>query len=301
MKITRTALLRPVAVTVLTVAVVAIGLFSFSRLEVDYLPEVTYPMVKIHIWWRGATPEEIETNVADPLERAMATVDNLDYLSSSSIEGMYTLLVNFRYGVSVDAAYQDVTAIMGRAARSLPRDIDPPFVVKADPSQLPVMEVTVTSPKRSLVWLRDWSENWLADRLNAVDGTAGAEVVGGLKREIRIHLDPRRLEAYGITPASISSKLFEENMDMFAGRISTGRHEFIARTMGEFESLDEIRDVVIGMGDGGRQIRLRDIAAVEDNCGRNWLKRLKIFVYQYYGCFRIINIFFIFRICQKCK
>ncbi len=97
MKITATTLKRPVSVTVLAIAVFAVGLFSVKQLDVDYLPDITYPMVKVYVWWPGATPDEIETNLADPIERVMATVDNVDYLDSSSIEGMYTLLVNFQY------------------------------------------------------------------------------------------------------------------------------------------------------------------------------------------------------------
>jgi len=194
MKITDISLKHRVAVTVLTVSAAVLGWFGLTQLDVDYLPEITYPMVKVHIWWRGATPEEIETNIAEPIEQAMATVDHLDYLDSSSIEGMYTLLVNFRYGTDVDVAYQDVMAIMGRVNPQLPPDMDPPMVMKADPSQLPVLEVTLASDRRSLVWLRDWAENWLVERLSTVQGTAGAEVVGGLKREIRVHLDPRTPE-----------------------------------------------------------------------------------------------------------
>lgn len=96
MKITDLSLKRSVAVFVLSIAAMALGWFALIRLDVDYLPDIKYPMVKIHVYWRGATPEEIETNIADPVERAMATVDNLDYLDSSCIEGMYMLLVNFR-------------------------------------------------------------------------------------------------------------------------------------------------------------------------------------------------------------
>jgi len=265
MKITATTLKRPVAVTVLAIAVVATGLFSLKQLDVDYLPDITYPMVKVHIWWRGATPDEIETNLADPIERVMATVDNVDYLDSSSIEGMYSLLVNFQYGVSVDTAYQDVIAAMGRIARTLPPDIDPPVIIKADPSQLPVMEVTISSDARSLVWLREWAENWLTDRLTAVPGTAGVEVVGGLQREIRVHLDPQRLAAYGLTPARIAKVLFEENREMFAGRVTVETREIIARTMGEFESLDEIRNVVVAAGPNGANVYLKDVATVEDS------------------------------------
>jgi CzcA family heavy metal efflux pump len=265
MSLTQTALSRPVAVAVLVAAVFMLGVFGLLTLPVDYLPDITYPMVKIHIYWRGATPEEIDTNIADPLERVMATVDRLDYLESTTTEGMYTLLVNFRYGTNVDVAYQDVMAAYGRITRGLPKDMDPPIIMKADPSQLPVMEVTLSSPERSLVWLRDWADNWLQDRLTTVEGTAGAEIVGGLKREIRIHLDPDRLRGMGLTPAQVGKALQLSNLETFAGRVTVETREIIARTMGEFENLDEIRDVAVARGAGGKIVYVRDVATVEDS------------------------------------
>jgi hydrophobe/amphiphile efflux-1 (HAE1) family protein len=265
MRITEVSLSRPVATTVLALAVLVVGFYAFSTLQVDYLPDITYPMVKIHIYWRGATPEEIDTNIADPLERVMSTVDNLDYLESTTTEGMYTLLVNFRYGTNIDVAYQDVMAAYGRIVRQLPRDMDPPVIFKADPSQLPVMEVTLSSPERSLVWLRDWAENWLQDRLTVVQGTAGVEIVGGLKREIRIHLDLNRLSGLGLTPAQVGRALELSNLETFAGRVTVETREIIARTMGEFENLDEIRGVAVGRGAGGRIVYVRDVATVEDS------------------------------------
>lgn len=265
MKLTDISLKRRVAVTVLAVAAAVGGFFSLTRLDVDYLPEITYPMVKIHIYWRGATPEEMETNIAEPVERAMATVDNLDYLDGSCIEGMYTLLVNFQYGIDVDTAYQDVLAVMGRVNRELPDDIDPPVIIKADPSQLPVMEVTISSDQRSLVWLREWADNWLVDRLSAVPGTAGAEVTGGLEREIRVHLDPVRLTAYGLSPEQVTTALRDENRQIFAGRVTVENREIIARTMGEFENLDEIRNTAIARGPNGNLVYVRDVARVEDS------------------------------------
>jgi hydrophobe/amphiphile efflux-1 (HAE1) family protein len=264
MNMTKTTLSRPIAASVIAIAVFVVGLFALGQLDVDYLPDITYPMIKIHIWWRGATPEDIDENIADPVERVLATVDNLDYLESSSIEGMYTLLVNFEYGVDVEEAYQDVITAMGRIARELPADMDPPVIIKADPSQLPVMQVTVSSQKRDLVWLRDWCDNWLQDRIVTVSGTAGAEIVGGLKREIRVHLDPTRLLAYGLSPATIAKTLYEENKEMFAGRVTVESREIIARTMGEFESLEEIRNVVVAHSEQGL-VYLKDVASVEDS------------------------------------
>lgn len=264
MNITKSTLLRPIGAAVIAIAVFVVGLFSLRQLDVDYLPDITYPMIKIHISWPGATPEDIDRNIADPIERVMSTLDNLDYLESSSIEGLYTLLVNFEYGVAVEVAYQDVIAAMGRIAKDLPVDMEPPMIIKADPSQLPVMEVTVTSQQRDLVWLRDWADNWLQDRIVTVHGTAGMEIVGGLEREIRVHLDPSRMLAYGLSPSGIARTLYEENKEMFAGRVTVESREVIARTMGEFESLDEIRNVVVAHSDRGL-VYLKDVASVEDS------------------------------------
>ncbi|MGC9328974.1 MAG: efflux RND transporter permease subunit, partial [Candidatus Hinthialibacter sp.] len=265
MKLTATVLKRPVAATVLTLAALAAGWFSLTQLDVNYLPDISYPMVKIHIWWRGATADDIENNVADPLEEVIATVDDLDYIESSSIEGMYTLLANFEYGVDVEVAFQDVVAAMGRVTKNLPRDMDPPVIIKADPSQLPVIEVMITSDEHDLVWLRQWAEEWLIDRLTSVPGSAGAEIVGGLEREIRVHLDPDRLQAYKITPTQVSKALYEENLETFAGRVTIEPREIIARTMGEFESLEEIENVVIARDSNGEEIYIKDIARVEDS------------------------------------
>ena len=265
MKLTAITLKRPVATTVLVIAIVAMGLFGLSQLDVDYLPDITYPMIKIHIWWRGATPDEIETNIAEPIERVMATVDNLDYLESSSIEGMYTLLVNFQYGVQVENAFQDVVSAMARAARQLPTDIDTPLIIKADPSFLPVMQVIVTSNSRTLVWLREWADKWLIDKLVTVSGTAGVEIVGGLEREIRVHLDPQRMSAYNLSPDRIVKVLSEENREMFAGRVTVENREILARTMGEFENLNEIKNVIVTQGQHEEKVYLKDIANVEDS------------------------------------
>jgi HAE1 family hydrophobic/amphiphilic exporter-1 len=265
MNLTEGSLKHPVALTVLVLAAIAMGVFSLNQLDVDYLPDITYPMIKIHIWWRGATPDEIEVNIAEPLERVMATVDHLDYLESSSLEGMYTLLVNFQYGVDVDDAFQDVVSAMGRAERHLPPDIDTPLIIKADPSFLPIIQVIVTSDRRTLVWLREWADNWLTDRLVAVQGTGGVEIVGGLEREIRVHLDPQRLSAFDLSPDHIVKTLYEENREVFAGRVTLENREIIARTMGEFESLEEIENVVITQSPDGEKVYLKDIALVEDS------------------------------------
>ena len=263
MKLTQYTVHRRLATTAIIVALVVLGLYGLWRLPVDFLPNITYPMIKVHIWWRGATPEEINKNIADPIERQMATVDDLDYLESSSIEGMYTLQANFKYGVNVDVAYQDALAAMARVARELPKDMDPPVIIKADPSQLPVVQLTVSSDQWDLVEIRTWVDEWLQDQLLAVAGVAGTEIVGGLKREIRVHLNPDALEKFGISLADVLKRLQEENVEQFGGRVTVGPKEIIARTVGEYKSLEEIREVLLTR-DGQAKVYVRDVAEVLD-------------------------------------
>lgn len=263
MKLTQYTVHHRLATGAIVFALLVMGIYGLVQLPVDLLPKITYPLVKVNIWWRGATPEDISKNIADLVERQISTVEGVDYLQSSSIEGMYALEVNFQYGVNVDVAYQDALAAMARVARGLPKDIDPPVIVKSDPSQLPVLQFTIASEEWDLTRLRTWVDGWLQDRMIAVPGVAGTEIVGGLKREIRVHLDPTELEKRGLTLAGILKRLQQENIEQFGGRVTQGTRELIARTTGEYRSLEDIRNVLIAR-EGPAKILLRDIAQVED-------------------------------------
>lgn len=264
MKITALAVKRRIATAVIVITLTILGVYGLWQLPTNFLPDMTYPMIKVYIYARGATPDELNVNVADPVERQMASVDGLDYLESSSIEGMYTLTANFQYGVSIDTAYQDALAAMARVARKLPKDIDPPIVFKADPSQLPAIQLTVSSDQWDLVKLRTWVDKWLQNQIIAVQGVAGTDITGGLRREIMVHLDAAALEKYGLSLPAVTKRLQEENIEQFGGRITVGPREFIARTVGEFRSLEEIKAVVLKSGDSGK-VYLQDVAQVEDD------------------------------------
>ena len=264
MILTRVAVRRRIATAVIAVALTVLGAWGFTRLPVDFLPSITYPMIKVHIWWRGATTEDVARDLAEPIEQQMATVDGLDWLESSSIEGMYTLQANFGYGVDVDVAYQDALAALARVARELPPDIDPPVIIKADPSQLPILQITAGGEGWDAVRLRTWADNWLKDRLVAVPGVAGVEVVGGLEREIRVLLDPEAVASHGLTLVQVQARLSAANMQVVGGRVTAGPHELIARTTGEFTDLEQIRATVLLSDGAGRVVRVRDLATVAD-------------------------------------
>ncbi|MFP4650588.1 MAG: efflux RND transporter permease subunit, partial [Desulfobacterales bacterium] len=264
MKITEYAVSRRLAACAIAAALVVLGFYGLWRLPVDYLPDVNYPMVKIQIQWPAATPDEIDTEIADPLERLMATVDRLDHLESSSMEGLYSLDVHFEDGADIDVAFQDVLAALTRAQRQLPDDTEAPYVFKADPSQLPVMQITAASDRWGPVKLRDWADNWLQDRILAVSGVAGTEIIGGLEREIRIELDPSAMEKHGISLNRVIDRISSENTEITAGRVTEGPREIIARTMGEYADLDEIGSVVVAEN-GPAKVYLKDIAEVADS------------------------------------
>lgn len=264
MNITNESIKRPIAITVIVFAAIVIGIFGFTQLPVNLLPDITYPLVKVYISWRGATPEEIEDNIAEVIEPRMATVDNLDYLESQCTDSLYTLLINFDYNADRDIAYQDVTAKMGLVKKKLPATAEEPLIIKADPSQLPVMDLLVVSQKMDLVSLRLWVENELQKHFATVEGTAGTEVTGGLLREIRIIVNPHKMQALGITADALLKVLREANIELSAGRITGETKEFNVRTMGRFASINDIKNVILKCDEYGGYVYLRDIAKVID-------------------------------------
>ncbi|MBN1821109.1 MAG: efflux RND transporter permease subunit, partial [Prolixibacteraceae bacterium] len=181
------------------IVLMVVGIAGFFRMPTNMLPDVTYPLVKVYIHWPAATPEQIENEVAEIVERKMTTVDNLDYIESTSEEGIYTLLVNFDFSVNRDVAYQDVLAKMGEVKKELPQGIQEPVILKAEPSMLPVVEILVSSENMSLTQLRTWVENEFQEEFASVKGSAGTALSGGMTREIRVHINALKLQGYNIT------------------------------------------------------------------------------------------------------
>lgn len=266
MRLTHYAVHRRLGTAAIATLLVVMGLYGLFRLPMDYLPSITYPLVKVEIRWQGAAPAEIEKNIAEPVERMVSTVDRLDHIDSSSMEGRYTMDVHFEYGADVDVAFQDVLAALARAQNRLPDDAEAPFAFKADPSQIPVMQLTVSSDHWNQIKLRDWAEDWFQDRILAVSGVAGTDIVGGLEREIHIRIDPEIMEKHNLVLENVINRVSHENMELSGGRITIGPREILVRTMGEFTSIEDIRNIVVAAV-GHQKILLRDIAHVFDGHG----------------------------------
>ncbi|MBN1822189.1 MAG: efflux RND transporter permease subunit, partial [Prolixibacteraceae bacterium] len=196
MKLTIQSITRPAGTIMLMIVLMVVGIAGFFRMPTNILPDVTYPLVKVYIHWPAATPEQIENEVAAIAERKITTVDNLDYIESTSEEGIYTLLVNFDFSVNRDVAYQDVLAKMGEVKKELPQGIQEPVILKAEPSMLPVVEILVSSENMSLTQLRTWVDNEFQEEFASVKGSAGTALSGGMTREIRVHINALKLQGY---------------------------------------------------------------------------------------------------------
>jgi len=263
MRFSDTSIRRPIGTLMVTLVVIVLGFFGVRNLSVDLLPDITYPLVKINTRYPGVSPEQIEDTVTKPIERQVATVDNVEYVSSISSEGISLIDVNFKYGTNMDVALQDVRAKLDLAIRDLPSDTERPFAFKADPQQLPIMNYAVSSKRRNLIELREWVEDNLQDQLTKIAGVASVDITGGLTREIQVHIEPQRLVALGLTFDQVINILKRENLELPGGRVTAGKREYIVRTMGRYPTVKFIEAIVVKATDSG-VVYLKDLAQVKD-------------------------------------
>jgi HAE1 family hydrophobic/amphiphilic exporter-1 len=256
------AVRRPVLTSMIVVALVILGTFSYLTLGVDLLPGIEFPYVTVTTVYPGAGPEEVETQVTKPIEDAISTIANVKSLISFSQENVSTAVIEFELGVDPDLAAIDVKDKVDAIRASLPNDAEAPTVLKFDINAMPIMDVTLSGPQ-SLEALTDFADDVVEERLARVDGVARVTLVGGLKREVEVLLQPDRLRAYGLTVTDVAGVVGGENLSVPAGRITEPDAEVSVRVVGEYRSLAELRDLPLRLPSGGR-IRLRDVAVVRE-------------------------------------
>ncbi len=249
---------RPVTVFVFTMAAVVFGLVAFRDLAVDLLPEITYPSLTIRTDYEGAAPAEVESLVTRPVENAVGVVNGVVKASSSSRADVSEVTLEFSWGIDMDMAALDVRERLDLV--ELPDDAANPILLRYDPSLDPVMRIGV-SGDGDLVRLRLLAEQEVERALERVEGVAAVVVSGGLKEEIQIELDERRLANLGLSVASVSARLAQENVNLTGGRLQEGQTEYLVRTINEFDRPSDIRSIVID-NTTGTPVRLEDVALV---------------------------------------
>ncbi len=268
MWLTNLAIKRPVVILMLFMALAVLGIKSRSEMPLDLNPKVDLPYVVISTVYPGAGPEEIETLVSKPLEDAIGSVNGLKNITSNSQEGVSIVQLEFELGTNLDVAISDVRGKVDGARRALPDDTDSPVIQKIDVGAQPILYMGISS-KRPPRELRELVDDVVKDRLGKLKGVASVNVTGGEQRQIQVNVDKNRLEAYGLSISQVSQALTAGNLNLPSGRIKEGGREYAVRAVGEFASVDEIRNLKInvpGVDKGpNRVLMIGDIAEVKDS------------------------------------
>ncbi|MFT6108865.1 MAG: HAE1 family hydrophobic/amphiphilic exporter-1 [Planctomycetota bacterium] len=253
---------RPVFATMVALMVVALGAVSFTRLRIDLLPAVELPTCSIRTQYEGASPEVVERLVTQILEEIVATVPGVEEITSQSSEGQSRLTVRFSFGVDLDAAAIDLQSRIEQEIDELPEEVGRPRVSKFDIASFPIVILGVSSPLDP-VELTEIVEDQVRFRFARIPGVAQVDPWGSYNREVRVEVDPARVNALGIPLDSILDALRDANIDRPAGKLEQGKKETTLRAPSEFRSLDEIRDtIVLERGDGA--VTIGQIAKVKD-------------------------------------
>jgi len=254
---------RPVFATMMMVTLVVLGVVAYGRLAVDEYPDVTYPTVVAQTSYPGASPEVMEREVSRPIEEALNTVQGIQEITSTSLEGSSLVRVQLQLGVDVMAAQQEVQSKIARIRRQLPEDIEDPVIIRFDPNERPIMSIAVQSSARPMRELTDLADEVISTRLEAIPGVGGVNLVGGAARQIRVQLDPNAMRSYGVSPPQVVQALQRENQEVPAGRVRRGDQERLVRITGRIEDPRVFRDVTVAVR-GGVPVRLGDVGTVVD-------------------------------------
>ncbi|NOR14260.1 MAG: hypothetical protein GQ544_01005 [Candidatus Aminicenantes bacterium] len=264
MKITQISVKRPVTSFMFFVAIVLLGFVSLRELSIDLLPDIAYPKLSVVTQYPGVAPEEIETIITDDLEAAVSRIPGLRRVESISKEGVSYLTLEFAWGTDMDFALLHTREQLDSVRDRLPDGVEEPTIIPFDPHSRPILVLSI-SGERSLLELKEFSEELIKPRLEQIEGIGSAEIAGGVEREIQVEVDPRFLSLYGLTIDQISQRIDAFNRNLQGGTIRKGRFRYALRVVGEFESLDEIGEISLKTTENRGVIRLKDIAQIKDS------------------------------------
>lgn len=254
---------RPVFTLMMILACVTFGVLSFRTLGVDQFPDVEIPVVTVTTTLRGASPEEIETQVTKIVEDAVSTAEGIDELKSTSLEGVSVVTVNFFLDRDRDQATQDVRDKVAAALKDLPEGTDPPVVTRFDTTAIPVLTLVVSSDRRDLREVTELARKQVLEPLQGVAGVGQISLVGGRKRAFNVFLDADALAAQGLSIQQVRQAIEQQNLELPGGRLESAGREDVLRTMARVEDAHELRALVVAERQGA-PVRLGQIAQVED-------------------------------------
>lgn len=256
------AVKKPVTTALCFVAIVILGIFSYSKLAVDLLPQIDSNAILVMTSYPGASASDIEMNVTRPIENTLNGVSDLKHITSGSRENMSIVALEFEYGIDINVATNDVRDKLDLLKSALPDDADTPILFKFGVDDVPIIILSATA-EESTNALYKILDDKVANPLARISGVGTVSIGGAAEREIQVYCDPFKLDAYGMTIESISQLIGMENRNTPGGTVDLGTNTLSLRVQGEFNTAEEMLDLVIGSRDG-KAIYLRDVARVED-------------------------------------
>ena len=272
MRLVNLATERRVTIVMFTIAIILFGFVSLSRLQVNLLPDVSYPTLTVRTELTGAAPLEVENLLSKPIEESVGVIKNVRQVRSVSRSGQSDVIIEFLWGTDMDMAGVDVrekTDVL-----ELPLEAARPLLLRFDPSTEPIMRLalrqtepeddsadTSETPEDRLKRLRRYAEDELKIDLESVEGTAAVKVSGGLEDEIQILVDQEKLAQLNLSIQTVAQRIRAENVNLSGGRLEQGSQRFLVRTINEFQTVDEIANSILATV-AGRTVYLRDVAQV---------------------------------------
>jgi hydrophobic/amphiphilic exporter-1 (mainly G- bacteria), HAE1 family len=261
-KLAEICIRRPVFAAMIVLSLVVVGAASYFRLGVDRFPSVDLPTVTVRTSLPGASAEEIETLVSQPIEEAVNTVDGMDELRSVSASGVSIVIATFKLNRNLETAAQDVRDRVAGVVNQLPPEVKPPVIQKFNNDSTPALVISL-SGERSLRELTELADKVVRPRLERIGGVGEVDIIGGVERAINVWVDADRLAAYQIPITSVRQALAQQNADVPGGNVTTDREELVLRTMGRYTDPRGFNDLVVATINGA-PVRLRDIGYAED-------------------------------------
>ncbi|HLQ66496.1 MAG TPA: efflux RND transporter permease subunit [Candidatus Limnocylindrales bacterium] len=262
MKLSEVSIQRPVLATVMSLAIILFGVISFARLPVREYPDIDPPIVSIQTFYRGASPNVVETEITDVLEEQLATLEGVKTIESSSREQGSSISVEFELSRDIEEATNDVRDRVSRVRGQLPTEADDPIVAKVDVNAQPIVWLALSSQRFSNLELSDVADRILKERLQRLPGVGNIFLGGERRYAMRVWLDPARMASHGLTTQDVEAAIRRENAEIPAGRVEGNEREFAVRTRGDLVSSDEFGAIIVKQ-DGTERVRLDDVAQVQ--------------------------------------
>lgn len=263
MKITEISIKRPTIVVVIFTILTLLGIMSYKSLNYELLPKFSSPIVTISTIYPGASPKEVESTITKKIEDAVASMEKIKKITSKSNESLSVVTVELNNDANVDIALQDAQRKVNAILADLPGDAKPPSLNKFSLDDLPIMTLSATANMDGKQFY-DLVDKKLQPVLSRLPGVAQISLIGGQEREIQVNIDPKKLEGYKLSLLQVRQLITNANLDFPTGKAKTGKDQILIRLAGKYKDVDQLRNLVLTTTADGSQIRLKDIADIQD-------------------------------------